>query len=554
MSSAQGLDVSRTDTSALKFGNYTLLRKLGQGGMAEIYLALRSGLGIAQLTVIKRIRTDQMTNEDLVKMFLDEARIAATLNHPNVCQIHEIGEVAGRHYLAMEYLHGCDVRGLCKQLARKRQPLPVEHSLYVVNETAAGLHYAHQRKDLQGRPLNIIHRDVSPQNIFVTFEGAVKLLDFGIAKAANRDVETRSGVLKGKLTYMSPEQVQGKELAPGSDVFALAIVLWELTTGKRLFKADTDYAVLRKIVDKDIPPPTSIWPDYSKELEAIVLKGLAKDPNERYATAKDFQMALRGFMRSQGLVSGAPELAAFMQDVFAERLADEKAELEAGRELYEILRDRESDSLGDSDSEVSAATVASRPDVAAPPPEESEDDLPEPTRVTTSAESISLAAGVTPAAESGGPNLLLILGIAVFVILLAVGGYFVLATGDDADEIVDPDSTAEPVTDTDEDLKKSGEDTGDHEDTAGSDDTIDKDDDDAVGGDEPPVDTEPVDTGDTAGPTGDKRPPVHKPKVGKGKGKPKGDVEPTGTKTGKSRPATSHPKGVGDSMEDPFKD
>src|SRR4051794_1445723 len=246
--------------------------------MAEIFLARVSGLpGFHKMVVIKRILPQLATKTDFVEMFLDEARIAATLQHPNVVQMYDVGVVDGNYFIAMEYLHGEDVRSLMKSLFRQEKKLPVEHALNIVIGVASGLHYAHEKVGFDGTRLEIVHRDVTPQNIIVTYDGAVKLLDFGIAKASNRFGETRFGTLKGKVPYMSPEQCRGEPLDRRSDIFSLGIMLYELTLGRRLFKGKSDFELLKQIVEGTVPPPRELEPDYAPALEAIVMRALAKE-------------------------------------------------------------------------------------------------------------------------------------------------------------------------------------------------------------------------------------------------------------------------------------
>ena len=246
-----------------RLGKYEIIKRLATGGMAEIFLARVSGLpGFQKMVVIKRILPQLATKTDFVEMFLDEARIAATLQHPNVVQMYDVGVVDGNYFIAMEYLHGEDVRSLSRSLHRQDKKLPLEHALNIVIGVASGLHYAHEKVGFDGKPLEIVHRDVTPQNIIVTYDGAVKLLDFGIAKASNRFGETRFGTLKGKVPYMSPEQCRGEPLDRRSDIFSLGIMLYELTLGKRLYQGKSDFEVLKQIVEGTVTPPSELDKEY----------------------------------------------------------------------------------------------------------------------------------------------------------------------------------------------------------------------------------------------------------------------------------------------------
>ena len=219
------------------YGRYQLLKKLATGGMAQIYLARQLGPeGFEKLLVVKRILPHLAENEEFITMFLDEARIAARLNHPNVVQIFDLGAQDDSFFIAMEFIHGEDVRRVWKHADKVGKPIPLPLICRIIIEACAGLDYAHKKLDASGRPLNIVHRDISPQNILVAFEGGVKIVDFGIAKAADQATVTKSGVLKGKYSYMSPEQAAGQPIDCRTDIFALGVVLYELLTGTRLFK------------------------------------------------------------------------------------------------------------------------------------------------------------------------------------------------------------------------------------------------------------------------------------------------------------------------------
>jgi len=220
----------------IHLGKYELIKRIATGGMAEIYLARVSGLpGFEKIVVVKRILPQLATNQEFVQMFLDEARVAATLHHPNIVQMYDIGAVDGNYFISMEYLHGEDLRSIARAMRQKGQDrVPLEHALGIGVGIAAGLHYAHEKVGFDGKPLHIVHRDITPQNIFVTYDGGVKLVDFGIAKASNRASETRYGSLKGKIPYMSPEQCRSEPLDRRSDIFSLGILLYEQTTSVRL--------------------------------------------------------------------------------------------------------------------------------------------------------------------------------------------------------------------------------------------------------------------------------------------------------------------------------
>ena len=285
--------------------------------MAEIHLARAVGIeGFEKLVVLKRILPQYADNEEFVQMFLDEARLAATLHHSNVVQVFDIGCVDGQYFLAMEFLHGQDGRQLMKAVTSAGKLLPLENALAIMVGVCAGLHYAHTRV-VDGKPLNLVHRDISPQNVFITYDGGVKLLDFGIARASSRLNETRGGTLKGKIAYMSPEQCAGLPLDQRSDVFAAAIILWEMTTGRRLFTGESDFEILRKIKEEDAPRPSTVGFAYPLALERIVLTGLKRNRDERYATAEEMQVELEAFVREQRLAVSPVMLSRFMREQFS---------------------------------------------------------------------------------------------------------------------------------------------------------------------------------------------------------------------------------------------
>ncbi|WP_257458491.1 serine/threonine protein kinase [Archangium lipolyticum] len=306
------------------YGNYQLIKRLAMGGMAQIYLARQRGPeGFEKLLVVKRILPHLAENEDFVRMFLDEARIAARLNHPNIVQIFNLGAQDDSFFIAMEYIHGEDLRRVWKRAERSGQLIPVPLVCRVIIEACAGLDYAHKKTDANNKPLGIVHRDISPQNILVTFEGRVKVVDFGIAKAADQATVTRSGVLKGKYSYMSPEQAAGQKLDRRSDIFALGVVLYELLTGTRLFKRPSDMSTLQAVAECKILPPSQVNSRVPAHLDPIVMKALTREPADRYSEAVQLQLALEDWLVAHQLPSSSAHVAAFMQDLYAARLAEE---------------------------------------------------------------------------------------------------------------------------------------------------------------------------------------------------------------------------------------
>jgi serine/threonine-protein kinase len=287
--------------SSLKLGKYQLLAVLGRGGMAEVFLALsRGAMGFDKLAVIKRLRPGLADDEGFRTMFLDEARLAARLNHPNVVHTYEVGEHEGVYYIAMEYLEGQPLNKVAFETQKRGTPLDPVVVARIISDALLGLHHAHTLKDFDGRPLGIIHRDISPHNLFVTYEGTTKLVDFGIAKAALSSTETEVGVLKGKVAYMSPEQARGAVLDPRSDVFAMGIVLWELLTQRRLMTGDSAASTIHRLLTAPVPPASSLRGDVAPTLDAIVERALQKDPALRYPSALAMREALEAYITSTG--------------------------------------------------------------------------------------------------------------------------------------------------------------------------------------------------------------------------------------------------------------
>ncbi|MFY2556097.1 serine/threonine protein kinase [Corallococcus terminator] len=308
---------------AVPFGKYELLRKIASGGMGQVFLAREHGTGFERLVVLKLILPHLAEDDEFLSMFLDEAGLVARLTHPNLITILDLSQIEGRHCLAMEYVQGDDVRRLEKYSRAQNKPMSVGLILRVIADAAAGLHYAHQARDVQGRPMRLVHRDVSPQNILVGFDGGVKVIDFGVAKAATSSANTATGVLKGKYPYMSPEQASGLAIDARSDLFALGVVMWEMLTGKRLFKGDSDLMTLRLVKDCQVPRPSQLNPKLPPGLDEVVLKALAPTPDERYPDCGAFRLALEDYTLNLRLPSSSAHLSAYLRELYADRISTE---------------------------------------------------------------------------------------------------------------------------------------------------------------------------------------------------------------------------------------
>ncbi len=302
-------------------GRYQLVRHLASGGMADVILARVAGIeGFKRHVVIKRIHDEQMREPRFVQMFLDEARLAASLHHHNIVQVHELCEEDGEYFFAMEYVHGEDLRKVLAHLAETDQRMPVDHCVTIVLAAAAALHHAHELRGDDRKLLGIVHCDVSPANILIGLDGDVKVIDFGIATAAAQTTQTGTDLLKGKVAYMSPEQCLGGAIDRRSDVFCLGIVLYELVTVRRLFKGANDFLTMTSITQGSIPPPSTIRPDLPAALEAIILKALAFAPADRYQTADELRLALERFAVVARLQTSTTALSDFMRGVFGDRV------------------------------------------------------------------------------------------------------------------------------------------------------------------------------------------------------------------------------------------
>ena len=332
--------ISERGGETTRLGSFEIVRRLARGGMAEIFLARTSGpSGFEKLVVLKKILPKYAGKPKFVQLFLDEARLAATLDHPNIAQVYDIGMSDGSYFFTMEYLHGQDMRAILHRTWRTGERFPIEHAVQVARHVASALHFAHDKQGPDGVALGIVHRDVSPSNVIVTYDGATKLLDFGVAKTTARTARTRTGALKGKISYMSPEQARGAPTDRRSDIFSLGIVLWEMVTTQRLYRGENDLATLQLIITQPPKPPSAVRPDVPPELERIVLRALAQDPDERYATAEQLVTDLDELAREHKLKQTSNALAATVSQLFAIELGAWREARAAGVPLAEHLHD-----------------------------------------------------------------------------------------------------------------------------------------------------------------------------------------------------------------------
>ncbi len=356
------------------FGKYYLVDKIAVGGMAEIFKAKTfSHGGFEKLLVIKRILSHLSENEEFVSMFIDEAKISVSLQHASIVQIYDFGKIQDNYFIAMEWVDGKDVKQILRKLASRRKLLPEEFAVFIAHETCKALDFAHKKTDLKDRPLGIIHRDVSPSNLLVSYSGEVKIADFGIAKAQFSAYNTKDGVLKGKFEYMSPEQARGEELTPRSDLFSAGIILYEMLTGRRLFKTESELATLEKVKAAEIQPPSSLNPNIPPRLDALVMRALAKAPEDRYRDAGELQAALLEYMYPSTPTVTQKSLTLFMKELFAEERQSELERLEQGSELARSLHSKVPDLFLDDDweegepGEAAPAAGATTPTLHQPP-------------------------------------------------------------------------------------------------------------------------------------------------------------------------------------------
>jgi len=322
------------------YGSYYLTKKIATGGMAELFRARRKvGLeGFEKILAIKRILPHLSSNEDFVAMFADEARIVAQLTHQNIVQIFDFGKLNESYFIAMEFVLGSNLRRIMEKMRQLDTRLSINDSVFIITKAAIGLDYAHRKRNFQNRDLNIIHRDISPQNILVSYEGEVKLTDFGIAKAALTTSVTKTGILKGKVSYMSPEQARGEVLDRRSDIFSLGSVFYELLTYRKLFEGESELKILDRLKDPQVEPPSQVNKDIPLELDRIVLKALARMPEDRYQSAEEMYTECEAFLASRDEFPSTNGFRNFLRIVFREDIEREEREV---REEFDRVRSLE---------------------------------------------------------------------------------------------------------------------------------------------------------------------------------------------------------------------
>ena len=387
-------------TPDLVFGKYEIQHRLAIGGMGEVFYAMQKGVpGFERAAILKSLLPELAQQEGFIDQFLDEARVAATLNHPNVVSIYEVGMWNGTYFIAMEYIRGRNLSQLIRRSLENQQRVPPMVAARIVRDAALGLDHAHRAMDTSGRPLNIIHRDISPQNIMVRDDGVTKVVDFGIASASNRSTKTKTGSLKGKIAYMAPEQLlSAKGITPKVDQYALGVVFWEMLTGRRLFKADTQDAsaelqVIKKVLEENIPKPSSLVREVPPEIDDIVMAMISRDPAGRFEHCAEAASAIDRVVVQHTPTGGESPVMAFMRRLGTEDLVI-KVKTNPGANQNFVISLKQP---GPNDGSVDATGKLTRPPPEPPAP--------------------------PPPPKSKLP---LVLGAAVLTVSASVGGYFAL--------------------------------------------------------------------------------------------------------------------------------
>lgn len=320
------------------FGRYLILKKIAVGGMAEIFLARRMGVGhFSKFVVLKRLSPEYQGKKSFERLFVHEAKLTARLAHPNIVQLHDLGQVDGSYFMAMEYIHGVSSAEMMSKAAQKRKPVPIGVALHIVLSAARALAYCSQELSYEGEAIGILHHDVSPHNIQIRFDGQVKLLDFGVATETTQESSTGR---RGKFAYMSPEAFRRDELDHRSDLFSLGVVLYELTMGRRLFKGRTPQETQKKAEECKIPQPRSIHPKFPENLETLILKALAKDRTERFSSAHEFCKAIEEVINTLKLESSTHRVSQYLQALYGETIADRQTQLQSLVVKAQVMSER----------------------------------------------------------------------------------------------------------------------------------------------------------------------------------------------------------------------
>jgi serine/threonine-protein kinase len=299
---------------------YRVIEKLASGGMAEVFRAESAGLeGFKKQVAIKRVLPHLSEKKKFISMFLDEARLSAHLSHSNCVQVFDIGVGDNAYFIVMEYVDGADLKAVLETLKKQGRELPVEEAVFICIKICEGLCYAHELTDSEGRPFAVVHRDVSPPNVLMTRHGEIKIVDFGLAKASSQLEKSEPGIIKGKFSYLSPEAALGKDVDHRTDIFAVGILLWEMLAGRRLFLGDTDFATVKLVQQAAVPPLSKANPKVTADLERIVNKSLARDPAQRYQSARDFAVALNDYLYVYGKSVGSFKIATLVQSTIRDK-------------------------------------------------------------------------------------------------------------------------------------------------------------------------------------------------------------------------------------------
>lgn len=305
---------------------YRVIEKLASGGMAEVFRAESAGIeGFKKKVAIKRVLPHLCKKQKFISMFLDEARLSAHLSHSNVVQVFDIGMGDNTYFIVMEFVDGADLKAISENRRKQRQDFPLEEAVYIATKTCEGLSYAHELSDQDGRPFGIVHRDMSPPNVLITKFGEVKIADFGLAKANNQLEKSEPGIIKGKFSYLSPEAAMGQEVDERTDVFAVGIILWEILASRKLFQGESDYQTVQLVQQAKIPPLSSINPKVPPELDRVIRRALARDPDERYRHARDLSTDLTAFLFHHGKPVGPYDIAALVKETMRAKQRDKLA-------------------------------------------------------------------------------------------------------------------------------------------------------------------------------------------------------------------------------------